>query len=764
MIFFPRKYKKSIITFWILFSLLILSLPIYIYSVNANLFGLFGGLPSSNILENPENELSSELYSADGILLGKYYRLNRSSVKYHEISPNLINSLISTEDCRFKKHSGIDLKGLLRAFFLSIVLRRKKGGGSTITQQLAKNLFNTRGDRYKGYLSKIPIIRTIVIKSKEWIVATKLERAYTKEEILSMYLNTVSFGSNTFGIKSAAKTFFDVEPIDLTIDQSALLIGLLKAPTKYSPIINPKNSIQRRNVILFQLLKSKYITREQFEKYNKLPLNLKYKIQDHKSGIATYFRAIVGRYLLNWSKNNGYDLYSDGLKIYTTIDSKLQKHAEEAVKEHMSELQEKFFEHWGQENPWRHEGGKEIENFIEEYAKKTELYKKLKKEYGDDDTIFKILNTPRKIKIFTWNGDVEVNMSPLEEIAYNKKLLRAGLMSIDPSTGDIKAWVGDINFNFFKYDHVFQGDRQPGSLFKAFVYTVAIDNGFSPDDKINDVPITFSIPGGTWTPQNWNKIYTGQKLTLRQAMCRSINSVTAYLIKKFGPKLIIEYAKKMGITSYLDPVPALCLGTSSLTLYELLGAYNVFANKGVWTKPLFITRIEDKYGNIIKQFTHKKREAISEKTAYLMTYMLRGAQQEIGGSAHNLPEIITEDNEIASKSGTTQNHSDGWFIGLTSSLSTGVWVGGEDRCIHFKDFTNGQSGKTAKPLWVKYMVRVYNDPELNYKKGKFSKPSKRLQKHKNIKKFFKDEDSNDIVEENILEEEDSNDLDLEQIY
>lgn len=765
MLFYSKKYKKALIILWILFISFILSIPLYIFFVNINLFNLFGGLPSSKILENPESELSSELYSADGILLGKYYRYNRSPVKYYEISPNIINALLATEDWRFKKHSGIDLKGLLRAFLLSIVLRKKKGGGSTISQQLAKNLFKTRGDKFRGHLGKIPIIRTIIIKTKEWIVAVKLERAYTKEEILSMYLNTVFFGSNTFGIKSAAKTFFGIEPKDLTIDQSALLIGLLKAPTKYSPILNPKNSLLRRNVILKQMLKTSFIYKEQYENYSKLPLGLKYKIQDHKTGLATYFRAIVENFLLRWTKQNGYDLYSDGLKIYTTLDSRLQKHAEEAVKEHISELQEKFYKHWGMDNPWIHENGKEIENFIEDKIKYTPFYKELKKEYGDDiESINRILNTPRMTKIFTWNGEVNVNMSPLEEMAYNKKLLRAGLMALDPSTGNIKAWVGGINFKFFKYDHVLQGKRQPGSAFKPFIYMAAIDNGFSPDDRLSDIPITFTVSGGTWTPQNWNKIYSGRKLTLRQAMARSINSITAYLIKKLGPKLIVQYAKKMGIKSHLDPVPSLCLGTSSLSLYELIGAYNVFANKGVWTKPFFITRIEDKYGNIIKQFTYIKRDAINENTAYLMTYMLRGAQQEQGGSATNLPEEITKDNEIASKSGTTQNQSDGWFIGLTPSLSTGVWVGGEDRCIHFKDFRNGQSGKTAKPLWIKFMVKVYEDPELNYKKGKFPKPSKHLKMNKNTKKFIEeDTPKEDNLEENIIEEEPIK-LNIEDIY
>ncbi len=448
MLLYSHKYKNSFIILWILFVSFILSIPLYIFCVYINLFNLFGELPSSKILENPESELSSELYSADGILLGKYFRYNRSSVKYHEISPNIINALIATEDKRYKKHSGIDLVGLFRAFFLSIILQKKKGGGSTISQQLAKNLFQTRGDKYKGCLSKIPILRTIIIKTKEWIVAVNLERAYTKEEILSMYLNTVSFGSNTFGIKSAAKTFFDLEAIELTIDQSALLIGLLKAPTKYSPILNPKNSLKRRNVILNQMLKKSFISREQYEKYSKFPLKLKYKLQDHNTGIARYFRAIVGNYLLKWAKQNGYDLYGDGLKIYTTIDSKLQKHAEDAVKEHMSELQEKFYEHWGQDNPWIHESGKEIENFIEEKAKKTSFYKQLKKEYGESQEIidkifdYKTISNKEKIDILLeidvnqyTNCGIDSTKTEIETVKRNSTYIYKIIKKINPEMG-----------------------------------------------------------------------------------------------------------------------------------------------------------------------------------------------------------------------------------------------------------------------------------------------------------------------------------------
>ncbi len=745
------NYKKNIIILWTTFLLCLASIPLYVFCVNIDLFGLFGALPSYTILENPENELSSELYSADGKLLGKYYRFNRSWAEYNEISSSVINALIAAEDWRFYKHSGIDLKGLFRAAILSVILRKNKGGGSTISQQLAKNLFKTRSDKYKGILNKIPIIRLFVTKTKEWIVAAKLERAYTKEEIISMYLNTVSFGSNTFGIKSAAKTFFDTKPYNITLNQAALLIGLLRAPTRYSPILNPKNSKRRRNVILYQMYKTAFITKDKYEYHSKLPINLKYKVESHNSGIATYFRAIVGSYLLKWTKENGYDLYSDGLKIYTTLDSRLQKHAEESVKEHMMELQEKFYEHWQLEPPWVDENSKVIKNFIKNNIKNTDLYKKLIKEYGSHDkNVERIINTPRGVKIFTWHGDINVNMSLVEETEYNKKLLRAGFMALEPSTGNIKAWVGGINFKHFKYDHVLQGKRQPGSIFKPFVYMVALDNGFSPNDIVRDIPVTFNIPGGFWTPQNWYKFYTGKKMTLRQALARSINSVTAYLIKKMTPKLVVTYAKRMGIKSYLDPVPSICLGTSDLSLYELMGAYNVFANRGIWTKPMFITRIEDKYGNVIKSFNHVQKEAINEHTAYLMTYMLKGAQQEHGGSAWRLHEEIKKGNEIASKSGTTQNHSDGWFIGLTHNLCAGVWVGGEDRCIHFKDFRSGQSGKTAKPIWEKFMVKVYKDPDLHYKKGKFSKPSHKARMNKRVKKYL------ELEEKNILKEETKN--------
>ncbi len=762
------KYRKPIIMLWGSFVSIFFAMFLYIYIVSINLWGLFGELPSSKVLENPDSDLSSELYSADGKLLGKYFRLNRSSIVYNEISLNVVNALFAAEDWRFKEHSGIDLKSLFRVFLLSIVLRKHKGGGSTLSQQLAKNLFNTRSDKYKGLLGRIPIIRTIIIKTKEWIVAVKLEKAYTKNEIVSMYLNTVSFGSNTFGLKSAAKTFFSTTPNELSVEQSALLIGLLKAPTKYSPIFHPDASIKRRNVILSQMYKKNFLNKEEYEKAKSLGINLNYKLENHKSGIATYFRAQVCKYLLKWTKEHGYDLYGDGLKIYTTLDSKLQIHAEEAVIEHMAELQEKFYNHWGQDNPWLDEDGQEIEDFLKNAAKLTPLYKQLLKEYGEDEeSVNRVMNTPRMTKIFTWEGPVVVNMSPMEEIAYNKKLLRSGFMALDPHTGHIKAWVGGINFDFFQYDHVLQGKRQAGSAFKPIVYATALDNGFSPHDKVSDVPITFYLPGtksGTWTPSNWHKTYTGNKMTLRQAMARSINSVTAYLMKKLGPKLVVQYAKKLGIKSHLDPVPALCLGTSDVSLYELIGAYNTFANKGVWTNPFFITRIEDKYGNIIKEFSPLKNEAINEKTAYMMLYMLRGAQEEWGGSARTLNKFLLEDNEIASKTGTTDNHSDGWFIGLTHNLVAGSWVGGDDRCIHFRNMRRGQAGRTARPIWEKFMIKVYEDEEINYPKGKFPKPDKHLEMDEYVKKETKPKDDDD--EQNLEEivEKPKTKLDISQIY
>lgn len=690
-------------------------------------------MPSTDLLENPQSELASELYAADGSLLGKYFRNNRSPATYEEISSNMIHALIASEDYRFEQHAGIDLRGLSRAFFLSILLQQNKGGGSTLTQQLAKNLFNIRKEvNYKGKCTDIPLLNKLILKTKEWILAVQLERAYTKQEIIAMYLNTVAFGSNTYGIKVAARTFFNKTPAELRIEEAALLVGLLRAPTRYSPIKNPERANHIRNVVLAQMVKYSFLKKSEYDLICEIPTELQYQEENYEKGIAPYFRAVVRDFLLKWTQENGYDLFSDGLRIYTTIDSRVQIHAEAALKEQMALLQNQFDAHWKDQNPWIHENGKEIVDYIEKEIKKTPLYQKLRKEYGTDtESIYKVLNTPIPTTLFSWEGPIQKTITPLEAFKHHRRILQAGCMAMDPYTGHIKAWVGGIDYKYFQYDHVKQSKRQTGSTFKPIVYTVALDNDYLPTDLVTDEPVTFVQPNGTtWTPQNAWKTYSGKKYTLRYAMAKSYNSITSYLIKQLTPQLVVEYAKRMGLKGPLDPVPAICLGCSDASIYEMVGAYSTFLNKGVWTEPFFITHIEDKQGNVLQTFTPQHHEAIHEDTADLMTYMLKGSLDE--GALNGVSIALREQNEIAGKSGTTSNHSDGWFIGLTQNLCTGVWVGGEDRCIHFRDFHLGAGSVTARPIWEKFITRLYNDPQLVYKKGPLTTNNILSEKVKNI--------------------------------
>lgn len=709
-------YPKIIKYLWLSFIIIIIAVPTYIYTVQINLFNLYGGLPPIRVLENPKSELASELYSADGVLLGKYFRYNRSPVVYEDISPNVINALLATEDYRFHTHSGIDLKSLVRSFILSVILHKNRGGGSTLTQQLAKNLFKTRSTQYSGTLSKVPLIKTLIMKTKEWIVAIQIERAYTKTEIIALYLNTVPFGNNAYGIKVASRIFFNTTPNQLTVEQAALLIGILKAPSYYSPIRYPKRALQRRNTVLAQLCKYNFITKEVYKILKDSDIQLCNHREDHDAGLATYFRSAIKYFLIRWAKDHHYDLFEDGLKIYTTIDSRLQKHAEEAVAEHMQGLQKKFEQHWGAKPPWADKYGKEIPGFIEKAIKKSAVYKEYLQKYGPEK-VYIALNQPRLYKIFSWDGDREEMMSPIDFIKYNKRILHAGLMAMDPHTGQIKAWVGGINFAHFKYDHIMQSKRQPGSAFKPIVYAAAIDNGYSPSTEVVDAPITFKLSNGsTWTPKNVNNKYTGQKMTLRQALAKSINSITAYLTQQIGIDVVVEYTKRFGIKSPMYTSPALCLGASDISVYELTGAYSTFMNQGIYTEPIYITHIEDKYGRVLEVFNPTKREAISAETAEKMIYMLKGAVEE-NGTFSGLSKEMKESNEICGKTGTTSNHSDGWCIGIAKNLCTGVWVGGENRCIHFRTIDLGQGAVMARPIWEKFMLRLYHDPTVPYKKG-----------------------------------------------
>ena len=721
--------KKIVIIIWVIFLGFFLSIGTLIVMVKNDTFGWFGGLPSLKALERPDPDLSSELISADGVSLGKYFRKNRTPVSYEELSPELVNTLLVTEDIRFKEHAGIDLRGLIRAVFGKLT-GQFKGGGSTITMQLAENLYRTSSEN-RGSLYQVKGVGQIVTKLKEWIIAIQLEGSYTKEEILAMYLNTVEYGSNSYGIKVAAKTFFNKLPSQLSYLESSVLIGSINAPTRYNPVYNPDNAKRKRTEILYNLYKYDQINRVQYDSLIDQPFGLSYKVDSHTQGLATYFRAVIKDFLLQWTKENNYDLFEDGLKIHTTIDSRMQAYAEEAMVEHMDTLQQVFVGHLNGSEPWINDKGEVIEDFIENEIKRTPQYRALSKQYpNNEDSVEIALNVKKEMKVFSWDGEIDTLFSVYDSLKYYKHFLQAGFMSIEPKTGHIKAWVGGINYKYFKYDHVKQGKRQPGSVIKPIVYTAAIDNGYSPCFPVVDAAVTFKMAGQdppTWTPDNASGKFTGRTMTIRQAMAQSVNSATAYVMSKIGPRTVVDYAKRLGIESRLSPVPALCLGAGGdVSLYEILGAYSTFVNQGNHTQPFFISRIEDKNGNVLQQFVPEIKEALNEETAYLMLHMLRGTTEEPGGTGGPLARELKIDNEIGGKTGTTDNASDGWFVGVTNDLVAGAWVGGDNRSIHFKYWAMGQGARTAMPIYEKFMLKVYADRRLPYKKGPFDRPLKDL--------------------------------------
>lgn len=750
-----KLIKYSLRVFWIVFILGVLGIPTIFLMVKNDAFGWFGGLPSLAALERPDPDLSSELISADGVSLGKYFRKNRTPVTYEELSPELVNTLLVTEDVRFKNHSGIDLKGLARAVIGKLTFSFQ-GGGSTLTMQLAENLFKTNTAE-QGTLYRSRTLGQIITKLKEWIIAVQLEKSYTKEEILAMYLNTVEFGSNSYGIKVAAKTFFNKLPSQLNYSESAVLVGAINAPTRWSPVLNPDNAHRKRTEVLWNLHKYGVIDRIQFDTLNRDSIQLNYKVENQNEGLATYFRTVAKNYLVNWAIENGYDLFDDGLKIYTTIDSRMQKYAEEAVAEHMDTLQQIFNEHWQGENPWIDDDNNEIPEFLDMAIKRTDAYRSLRSRFGDQkDSIEYYLNKKKRMKVFSWEGEIDTVFSSYDSLNYYKRFLQAGFMSMDPRTGYIKAWVGGINHEYFKFDHVKQGKRQPGSTFKPIVYTAAIDNGYSPCFPVVDAPVSFSLPGQdppTWVPQNSNSRFTGEVMTIRQAMAQSVNSITAFMMNRIGPSTVVDYAKRLGIESHLDAVPSLCLGAGGdVSIYEMVGAYSTFVNKGTYIKPFFISRIEDKNGNVIQQFVPDEQEAINEETAYLMLHMLKGVVEM--GTGRALDYELKVDNEIGAKTGTTQNASDGWFIGVTKDLVSGAWVGGDDRSIRFRQWVLGQGGRTALPIWERYMKKIYADETLGYEKGYFEKPTKPLNTVIDCELYEENTNPSDSVDYDVVDEDD----------
>jgi len=731
-----NEFKKYIKYFWIgYFSILVL---VVVFFITTSL-GWLGFMPTFEELENPKTNLASEVYSADQVMLGKYYYENRSNIDYNGLSVNLINSLVATEDIRFERHSGIDFRSLSRVILFNIVGgNRSAGGGSTITQQLAKNLFPR--EEHPGFFS------LVFIKLKEWITAIKLERNYTKEEILSMYLNTVDFGYQSFGIKSAAKTYFNKLPSELNIEESALLIGILKAPSFYSPINHPERSMQRREVVLHQMMVYNYITKAQYDSLKVLPISMsRFHVQDQNTGIATYFREYLRLYLDDWCLKHKkpdstcYNLYKDGLKIYTTINSRMQLYAEEAVSEYLGEvLQPEFYKHWkGVKNaPFDYSiTEKEREQIFTQSMMRSDRYINFKKAGLSDDLIRKNFNVPIKMTVFSWNGDIDTIMSPMDSIRYYKYFLLAGLMSMEPQTGYVRAYVGGIDYRYFKYDHVMFSKRQVGSTFKPFVYTLAMQEGeFSPCSKVPNIPVIFELPNGkTWEPHNSGSYKEGQMITLKEALANSINWISAYLMKRYSPLAVIKICQKMGITSPIDPVPSICLGSADISVREMVGAMSTFANKGVFIEPIFITRIEDKNGNVLEEFVPKHNDAISEETAYLMLTLMKGVVES--GTGGRLRGTYHFNNPIAGKTGTTQNNSDGWFMGITPSLVSGIWVGCEDRSVHFRSTSLGQGANMSLPIWAIYMQKVYADKTLGIKKDDFERPAKPLSVEINCAKY-----------------------------
>lgn len=707
---------------WLLFIAGLSSLVLFFALIN---FGLFGKLPSFDELENPKANLATEVYSNDGVLLGKYYSENRTMTTYDHLPKSLVNALLATEDARFYSHTGVDIKAVMRVF-KGVIIKDNSGGGSTITQQLAKNLFP------RERLNKFQLIMR---KFKEWVIAVKLERSYTKEEIISMYLNVVPFSDNAYGISSASKTYFS-KPVDsLNTIESAVLVGMLKAPSVYNPRLHPEASKSRRDIVLTQMKKYGFISAKTLDSLSKQPLVIKFSRQDHLEGPAPYFREELRAYMKAWCKKNkkpdgsNYDIYKDGLKIYTTIDSRMQQYAEESVEEHLKSFQTLFFNQFKYHDPWRG-----FKDQLEIKYTHLPAYVQLKDSGLSRTEIDSILMKPKKLKVFSWkakDNDLDTIMSIYDSMRYTREILQAGFIVIDPESGYIKAWVGGANYKYFKFDHVNMGGigRQVGSTFKPFVYTEAIrDKGYSPCFQIPNQLITFykNDPkwhiGSNWTPHNSGGGYGGM-MTLKNGLAYSVNTISARLMYEMSPEAVINLVREMGITVKIEKVPSICLGVADIPLIQIAGAYTTFINKGVYSQPMFIDRIEDKNGNVIQQFAPNQKEVLDEEAAYVMTQLLKGVV-DIGTakrlhSKYGFPASM----DIAGKTGTTQSNSDGWFMGLTPELMAGVWVGCDDRYIRFRSTAFGQGAAVALPIWALFFKKVMADKELHFDQNrKFDVP------------------------------------------
>ena len=748
--------KKLIKWFWILFSA-----PILFAVGMIGLVWAFADIPSFEELEDPDSKLATQVIAEDGEILTTFHIENRSYVSFGELSPNLVNAAVATEDVRFYGHSGIDFRSLARVIFKTILGgNSSQGGGSTLTQQLAKTLY-PREDvscRIPG-MSKV---KMVWIKLKEWVTAVKLERSYTKDEIMTMYMNQVFFGSNAYGIKAAAQTFFGKSPIDLTVEEAATLVGMVNKPTRYNPAINPDKSLVRRNFVISQMEKAGFLTEAQKDSIQQIPIQLSYQIQDHNAGLGPYFRDMLRRTMnakepkrssyaqhedyvvdsLQWADNafygwlnkntkadgSKYNLDRDGLRIYTTINYKMQKYAEEAVAEHLGkDLQKSFWRdmRWKKNKPFSDDvDDKTVEMLMKQARRWSDRYRIMKNDGASDAEIWKSFSVPTKMRVFSWNkqGYIDTVMTPDDSIRYYKSHLRAAFMAIEPHTGHIKAYVGGPNYRYFKYDNVRQGKRQVGSTIKPYLYTLAMQEGMSPCDKVVNVPQTFLVQDTTWTPKSTDKDeWIGQTVTLKWGLTKSSNNISAYLMKQYGPHAMADMMRKMGIGCHIDETYSLCVGSADIAVYDMVAAYNTFPSRGVYVTPIFVTRIEDNDGNVLGEFTNPKREAVSDYTAYLMANLMQGVVNS--GTGVRLRAKYGLKGEIAGKTGTTNDQSDGWFIGYTPSLTAGVWVGAEDRQVHFESLSLGGGSNMALPIWGIFMKKVLADGNLGvYETDRFIAP------------------------------------------
>jgi len=714
-------------------SLLLLFI-IYLGAVDINFLGLFGRSPGFfSGIRDPQTAQASEIYSADGKLIGKFFSENRTPVKYEEVAPDFWKALIDTEDERFYKHHGVDPIGLVGAVKDALVHKDARGA-STITQQLAKNMFRVRTQYSTGLLGKIPGVKMLIMKTKEWIIASKLEYLFEKNEILTMYANTVDFGSNAYGIKTACKTYFGTTPDKLTTDQAAVLVGMLKATTYYNPISHPDNSLKRRNVVLSNMVGHGDLSAEAFDSLKQKPIRLDYSVETNYDGQAQYFREAVADHLKDWCEENGYDLYTSGLKIYTTLDTRMQKYAEEAAVKQMKQVQLNFRNHWGKQNPWQDENHKEIAGFIEGIAKRLPVYKRLQQRFPDSpDSVEYYMNKPHTVKLFDYDkGSIEKEMSTMDSIRYMVRFMHCGFVAMEPQTGYVRAWVGDVDFSSWKYDKV-TAMRQPGSTFKLFVYTEAMNQGLTPCDRRRDEYFSMEVYDKKekkmkrWTPTNADGRFSGDSIPLKAAFARSINSIAVRLGQEMGIKNIAATAHDMGIRSKLDETPSLALGASDVNLLELANAYCCVADDGKHVDPVLVVRIVDKNGKEVYKARNTERQVIPYKSAYLMQKMMMGGLREPGGTSQSMNHWVGNraalDTDFGGKTGTSNNHSDAWFMCISPKIVCGAWVGGEYRSIHFRTGALGQGSKTALPICGYFLESLMNDPQFKNYHGRFTKPT-----------------------------------------